>query len=171
MKTLYLLRHAKSSWDHPGLRDHQRPLAGRGQKAAPRVGSYMSERGYEPELVLCSTSERTRQTWALVEPELSTRPDVRFLDEVYHASAGSLLVLATEIPDDYSSAMLIGHNPGMHAVADWLSGHGDDEVLDELGVKYPTAALAVISFDVAHWSDVRAGAGTLEDFKKPRELD
>ncbi len=67
--------------------------------------------------------------------------------------------------------MLIGHNPGMHAVADWLSGHGDDEVLDELGVKYPTAALAVISFDVAHWSDVRAGAGTLEDFKKPRELD
>jgi len=171
VKTLYLLRHAKSSWDHPGLRDHQRPLAPRGQRAAPRMGAYMAEQGYDPELVLCSTSERTRQTWALVAPELANEPNVQFSDEVYHASAGSLLDLATEIPPVYSSAMLIGHNPGVHAVADWLSGHGNERLLDELGVRYPTAALAVISFDVDDWSDVRAGTGTLEDFVRPRDLD
>jgi phosphohistidine phosphatase len=171
VKTLYMLRHAKSSWDHPGLRDHQRPLAPRGQKAAPRMGTYMAGKGYDPEYVLCSTSERTRQTWALVAPELRSNPSVEFSDEVYHASAGSLLVLATEIPDAYSSAMMIGHNPGMHAVADWLCGYGNERLLDEIGVKYPTAALAVISFDIDHWADVRAGAGTLEDFVRPRDLE
>jgi phosphohistidine phosphatase len=170
LKTLFLLRHAKSSWDHPGLGDHQRPLNARGEKAAPKIGSYMRDRGWLPELVLCSTSERTRQTWALVSPELGGEPQVIFTDEMYHASAGSLLLLIESLPDTVDSVLLLGHNPGTHAAAAILAGSGKDKQLEMLGNKFPTAGLAVFEFDAPLWRDCGADSGELIDFVIPRDV-
>ncbi len=170
MKTLYLLRHAKSSWNHPGLSDHERPLNSRGRTAAPKIGAYMNDQGWAPELVLASTSERTRQTWALVAPELDGEPRVIFTDEMYHASAGSLMLLVESLPDDVDSVLLLGHNPGTHAAADMLAGSGQDHQLETLEYKFPTAGLAVFEFDTTLWRDCRAKSGKLVDFVLPREI-
>jgi len=171
VKTLYLLRHAKSSWDQPDLQDHDRPLNERGREAAPAVGSHMAERGWLPQFVLSSTSKRTRETWDLLSPELEGAPDeVEFTEELYHAHAGTLLTIIEGLDDRWESAMLIGHNPGMHAAADMLAGQGDPELRDELGRKYPTGALAVFEFETNTWSGAHAKAGLLIDFVKPRAL-
>jgi len=111
VKTLYLLRHAKSSWDDPDLRDHDRPLNDRGRGAAPKMGKHMAEQGWLPQLVMSSTSQRTRETWDLLSPELDGAPDeVEFSEELYHAHAGTLLTLIEGLDDGWDSAMLIGHN-------------------------------------------------------------
>jgi len=171
VKTLYLLRHAKSSWDDPDLRDHDRPLNDRGRGAAPKMGKHMAEQGWLPQLVMSSTSQRTRETWDLLSPELDGAPDeVEFSEELYHAHAGTLLTLIEGLDDGWDSAMLIGHNPGMHAAADMLAGDGDPNLRDELGRKFPTGALAVYEFDVDSWSGAHAKVGNLIDFVKPRKL-
>jgi len=169
VKTLYLLRHAKSSWDHPGLRDHQRPLAVRGRKAAPAVGRHMAERGWAPELVLCSTATRTRETWDLVQTELETVP-VRYEDDIYGASAGELLNLVRRAPADIDHLMVVGHNPSMESLASALAGEGPDQELDRLDRKYPTGALAVLVADIDDWSEAAPGAFALAAFVRPRDL-
>jgi phosphohistidine phosphatase len=146
---LYLLRHAKSSWDEPGLADHDRPLARRGKRAADAMGRYMREHGIEPEVVLCSSATRTRQTL-----ERLGLPDARIEPELYGADAATLRAL---IPDA-SSAMLIGHNPGMQDLALSLARSGAK--LGELAEKFPTGALATIELDT----------GELVDFVRPRDL-
>jgi phosphohistidine phosphatase len=146
---LYLLRHAKSSWDEPGLADHDRPLARRGKRAADAMGRYMREHGIEPEVVLCSSATRTRQTL-----ERLGLPDARIEPELYGADAATLRAL---IPDA-SSAMLIGHNPGMQDLALSLARSGAK--LGELAEKFPTGARATIELDT----------GELVDFVRPRDL-
>jgi phosphohistidine phosphatase len=170
LKTLYLLRHAKSSWNHPGVRDHERPLNARGRAAAPKIGAYMRDQGWLPELVISSTSERTRQTWALVSEELDGDPRVIFTDEMYHASAGSLMLLIESLPDEVDSVLLLGHNPGTHSAADMLAGNGNDQQIETLEYKFPTAGLAVFEFDTSAWRDCRAKSGELIDFVLPKEI-
>jgi phosphohistidine phosphatase len=113
MKTLYLLRHAKSSWDHPGLSDFERPLAPRGERAAPRLATFMKEEDLIPAVVLCSTARRARETWALMENELGGAAQVTFLDSLYGAGPGRMLEAARIHAEDRSPVMLVGHNPGM----------------------------------------------------------
>ena len=169
MVKVSLFRHAKSAWNNPGLDDFDRPLAPRGEKAAPRMGRYMAAEGLEPDIVLCSTAVRARQTLELAAREWTSSPEIRFEDRLYHAGPRDMLGALQSLDDTIDHAMLVGHNPGMHALALNLSGAGDEADFEALRFKYPTAALAVINFD-GPWAAVAAGAGHLRRFVVPREL-
>ena len=113
MKTLLLLRHAKSSWSNPSLRDFDRPLNERGLKAAPLIGSLLLKRQLQPGLVLSSPAERARQTAALVVEAAQFAITPRFDERIYEASALALLELISQIDDGVEQAMIVGHNPGI----------------------------------------------------------
>ena len=119
-RRLILLRHAKSDW--PDVPDLDRPLAKRGRRDAPRIGRWLHEHGYQPDVVVVSDAARTRQTWDLVAPELGESPAVHFEPRAYAASALTLLYLAQELPARYRTALLIGHNPGLSELATSLAG-------------------------------------------------
>ena len=129
MKRLWLLRHAKSSWDEPGLADHDRPLAPRGRKAGKRMRRWAAEHDVRPDLVLCSTAVRARATLDLVAPALGA-PDVEIEGGLYHAWADDLLERLRGVPPDSTSVLLIGHNPGLHDLAALLAPPGPDGVPD-----------------------------------------
>ena len=171
MLTLYLLRHAKSSWDHPSLADFDRPLAARGREAAPRMGRLMRDEGHTPEIVLCSPALRARQTKDLVLDVLDYDPEVRLIDGLYNFGDGSgLLHIIQQVGNECSSLMLIGHNPSMENLALKLAGSGKSAHLKDMARKYPTAALAVIEFEADDWGDVKAGKGKLVSFTRPKAL-
>lgn len=171
MLILCLLRHAKSSWEDASIQDFDRPLAARGKDAAPRMGAYMAEHGIAPQLILCSTAMRARQTLALVLPKLPNDPSVDFEDALYLASPSTLLARIRKVEANVTCAMIVGHDPGMHGLAIELSGRGDSENLHRLANKFPTAGLAVISFRTSQWSQLKPKAGRLERFMFPRLLD
>ncbi len=129
MLTLSLLRHAKSSWDDPGLQDFDRPLNDRGREAAPRMGRFMAKNGVSPELVLCSSSVRTRQTLDLVLAHLSPAPTVAYEDAIYLAAASMLLQRVRKVAAKATTRHGGGHDPGMHQLAVELAGCGDPEHL------------------------------------------
>ncbi len=170
MKTVYLLRHAKSSWSEPRLSDHDRPLAARGLAAAPRMGEHLSRLRPGPGLVLCSSSVRTRQTWELVAAQLDEPPPTSFRRECYHASADDLLRLLQSTDDSIDAVLLIGHNPGLADLAESLAGRGPALELGRLRLKFPTAALACFRFDTPTWRALTPGAGELSCFVRPRDL-
>ena len=167
MKRLYLLRHAKSSWKEPGLPDHDRPLAGRGRRAAKAIARHLREQGIEPQLVLCSPARRARETLEAIEPALGRRA-VRVEPELYGASAGVLLEQLRGVRDDLESVMLVGHNPGLQQLALALARPAPE--LDELEAKYPTAALVTLAFPGPSWRDLDRGTAELVGFVRPRDL-
>ena len=159
-KHLWILRHAKSSWDDSDLDDHDRPLAPRGRRAAKAMAGYIRREGVAPALVLCSSALRARETLERVNPsgEWMIEP------ELYGADVSDLLALLRRVPERVPSVMLIGHNPGMQMLALALA--------DELGAiaeKFPTGALATLEFEGA-WSELGPGRGRLVDFVRPRDL-
>ena len=157
MKTLYLLRHAKSSWNDASMRDFDRPLNERGRAAAPLIGKHLAtESLIEPSLI-CSPAQRTRETAELVLPNIQPRFDER----IYEASLRDLLQVVSEIDDDKHVAILIGHNPGLEELLAFLTGKPRP---------MPTCALAKIVFGVESWKEIRADEGTLEQFVTPKEL-
>ena len=162
MKRLYLLRHAKSSWDQPELDDFDRPLAPRGLRAAPRMGEYMRTRQYRPAIALCSPALRARQTWSCVRDALDCRVTERMRPELYDAEPDALLEAVRSIDGGYDSAIVVAHNPGIQGLAAGLAGEG--AAIDA----YPTAALAV--FDIGSWADILPGEGVLLEFIRPRDL-
>lgn len=171
MKTLLLLRHAKSNWDDPVLADFDRPLATRGRKAAPSMGRELERRGWRPDAVLVSTAKRTRQTWDLVAAELWAAPQPEFRGLLYDASAEQLLAELRQAPAAVKTLLLIGHNPGMEDLAQLLAGDGSDaQALERLREKFPTAALARLRFEGA-WTDLGAGAARLSHCLRPKDLD
>ena len=172
MKTLYLLRHAKSQWGREYPDDFERPLAPRGHRAAVRMGQEMRARGYVPDLVLCSQARRALETWQLVAPELAAEVPDKTMRSLYLAPPSRLIEVIHRQPDALGSVMLIGHNPGMEHLAAHLSGPGSrDGATSRLREKYPTAALAVITFETVRWSGIAPGAGRLVKFLRPRELE
>jgi phosphohistidine phosphatase len=164
---LWLLRHAKSSWDDDGLADVDRPLAPRGERAARAMAAYLKSEGIRPELVLSSPAARARGTLEIVLPSLGA-PEVLVEPDLYTFDPEPLVERLRAIPETVSSAMLVGHNPAMQALAVWLARTG--ERLPELREKYPTGALAELELDVPRWEDVDAGSATLSRFVPPREL-
>jgi phosphohistidine phosphatase len=170
MLTLTLLRHAKSSWSNPSLPDRERPLASRGTADAPLIGRAMSERGIDPELVLCSSARRTRDTLALVLPELKVEPRVVYEDAFYHASPAEMLRALHAVQPGTSRVMIVGHNPELQVFALDLIGSGSKHLRDRLREKYPTAGLAVITFASGLWSNIAVNTGTLTLFLGPRDL-
>ena len=172
MRTLLLFRHAKSSWDNPKLSDHDRPLSERGRKAAPRMGQYMREHRLLPELIVCSTAVRTRETLTLaIEDLASSPPQVVFDVSLYEASHAEILRIVHGTAPDVQSLMLIGHNPGMQILAFALSCEDDTECRLRVAQKFPTAGLAIITFDVDDWSSIAPGTGVFRDFVTPKLLD
>ncbi len=171
MLKLYLLRHGKSAWDDPDIGDHARPLSQRGVADGPRMGRYMAQHGLKPDCVLSSDSVRTRETVALVLPELGTpEPRVEYDPELYLASAYGIAERLRAGAGEASCVMIVGHNPGMHALALALAGEGCSKGMQHLAVKYPTAALAVFEFDTDDWGEVSPGKGVLKAFVRPRDL-
>jgi phosphohistidine phosphatase len=163
---LYLLRHAKSSWADPALPDHDRPLAPRGRRDARRIAGHLTAFGIEPELVLCSSSARTRETLELIRPALHGGT-VEFEEELYAASADELLARIRRVPDGIASTLLIGHNPGQQQLALALASGGAER--DRLAEKFPTAALATLVFS-PDWQHLAPGEATLAAYVVPKEL-
>ena len=171
MKTLLILRHAKSSWANPGLDDFDRPLNKRGREAAPLMADYLTAQGLSPDLVLCSAARRTLETWDLVSRRLEPEPPVKQLRSLYLASSTRILQAVQRAPGDAARILVIGHNPGMERLAAQLAGPGSSgPALDDLQTKFPTAALAVMTADVAGWRDLAFGRARLTAFVKPRDL-
>jgi phosphohistidine phosphatase len=170
MKTIFLLRHAKSSWEDDSLPDHDRPLSKRGRAAAPRIGAYMRGAGYLPDLVLCSTATRTRLTLHAVLSELGVEPAIEFQEELYLATPSEMINLVRSVPDTVEGILMVGHNPGTGMLAASLSGDGLPERISLMRAKFPTTALAIIELSVDRWKDVIDGCGTLKEFIRPRDL-
>ena len=166
MHTLYLLRHAKSSWDDPTLADHERPLAARGRRDSKRIAKHLRRLGIEPELVLCSPATRTRETLEVLRPAIGTST-VMFEEELYLASSNRLIARIHLVPDSVASVLLIGHNPGLHELALALVAAGDD--MERLEEKFPTAALATLAFGDA-WSRLARADATLTAYVVPKQL-
>ena len=171
MRRLLLLRHAKSDWSDPALDDFDRPLAPRGARAAPRMGRHLKRKGLVPDLVLCSTARRAQETWDLVAAELGREVPVQFSKGLYAVSSAALLAAIRRVPDDCGRLLLIGHNPEIEDLAHRLAGTGKAKALALLAEKYPTGALAEIRFARDSWSKIGEGAGTLQRFVRPRDLD
>jgi phosphohistidine phosphatase len=174
-RRLILLRHAKSAW--PDVADAERPLAGRGRRAAPAAGRWLRESGYVPDRVLCSTARRARETWQLAEDELGAHPRASFEQRVYGATATELLDLARETPSGVRTLMIVGHEPAMRDLtlelaedlADAQPRNHGEQALERVKAKFPTAAIAVLAF-AGSWPELGPGQARLADFVVPSEL-
>jgi phosphohistidine phosphatase len=168
-KQLFVLRHAKSSWDDPGLDDHERPLAPRGRRAVRAMAEYLRSNGIEPALILCSSARRTRETLEGVGLSGETLIE----DGLYAASPGRVLERLHEVADEVESAMVVGHNPAMQVLVLRLAAGGGSELdgtqLSEVQHKFPTGALATLTFE-GDWSELSPGGARLESFVRPKRL-
>lgn len=172
MKTLTLLRHAKSSWDDPVARDFDRPLNGKGQRAALTVGRYMRSEGMTFDHVVASPAARIVETVEQVETGYGSDLAPAWDRRVYLASASTLLDVIHDLPRETTSVLLIGHNPGLEdLILALIPDRAGDALRDSVEEKFPTAAIAVMTFEVAEWAAVRADSGTLVRFTRPRDLD
>ena len=171
MLTLLLLRHGKSSWDDAELDDHERPLSARGRSAAEAMGAYLATHGPRPDFVISSSAVRARQTLDRVLLQLGPpAPGATIEPELYLAPASTMLDHVRRTGAEIRSLMLIGHNPGMHALALELTGSGLRRDIASMAIKFPTCGLAVLTFDTDAWTDVRPASGRLELFLPPRSL-
>lgn len=161
MKTLLLLRHAKSSWDDSSLRDFDRPLAPRGERDAPRIGKALRKRGTSPDLIVSSPAVRAKATIKAVIKAAKLDVDPQFDEAIYGASSAELMRVIRRLPDSSSRALLVGHNPGFEDMVGRLTG---------LHERMPTASLACIEFQIARWDDVDDGKGKLAWLLTPKQL-
>jgi phosphohistidine phosphatase len=171
MRTLLLMRHAKSSWDQPGLPDLDRPLAPRGRLAAPLIARHLQTEGLIPDLVLCSPALRVQETWQLMSPVWGGGIASQTLRSLYPGAPVHLLETLRQLPDEVGRALLIGHNPGLAAFAAALAAAGPKQAMQRMGAKFGTAAVAVLTFEIDHWRALAPGSGRLESFVRPKDLD
>ena len=177
MKKLLLLRHAKSSWKNPTLSDFDRPLNERGRDAARDMGRHIAMEGLVPELVLCSTAARAEETWTIAEASLSgtgvalAAPEVKHFRSLYLAPPARILETIRRQAPEVGSIMVIAHNPGLENLTARLAGPGSDRrALARVQEKYPTAALALFTYESSTWSELEDGAARLTGFVQPRDL-
>jgi phosphohistidine phosphatase len=161
MKTLYLLRHAKSSWKDETIIDVERPLNGRGRKASQAVGSFLKREKIIPDLVLSSSAIRARQTTDIVMEAARLRTDLRFDERIYEAAAQRLLEVVRQIEKSKKSVLLVGHNPGLEEFLKMLTGTVDP---------MPTATLAKVVSSASNWADISDKSATLEWIINPKQL-
>ena len=160
MKQLFLLRHAKSSWDDPALSDFERPLNRRGREAAPFMGELIAKKMITPEIVISSPAVRARQTAELFKDAAGLQCPFRFERAIYDASLTDLRTIVTELEEEYVSALLVGHQPGTRELIRFLTGESPE---------VPTACFASRSLNVDNWADIRNGSGKLELILRPKE--
>jgi phosphohistidine phosphatase len=170
VKTLYVLRHAKSSWDDPSLDDRDRPLAPRGRRAVARLAAHLDRVGVGPALVLCSPAHRARATLDVLLPHFDENVKVQIDEALYATSPERLLRVVRRTPPETRSLMLVGHNPELHELLLLLTGDGESAALRHLHAKFPTGALATLDLGATEWSELGPGAAYLRDLVVPREL-
>jgi len=169
-KNLYILRHAKAETGLPHQDDHSRKLVERGIQAAQIMGAHMFRQGIKPDKVICSDAVRTHETWSQIESIYPVPLNVEFSRKLYLASANEMLQSLVRLPNQLSSVMLIGHNPGVHQVCLKLAKEGDEDLLDRMYLKFPTCALAVINLGDTTWENIADARGALTDFITPKML-
>ena len=162
MKTLLVLRHAKSSWKDASVSDHDRPLNKRGMRTAPRMGRLLADEDLVPDAVFCSTARRARDTAELVTAAAGFEGKIEYRDDLYHAAPDAYLAAAAAVKGDPDRVMVVGHNPGMEMLVRVLAGHAE---------AFPTAALAVIDLDIDEWTEAPEADGHLVNLWRPRELE
>lgn len=170
MKTIFLLRHAKSSWKDPGLADIDRPLNKRGKKSAKTLAAHMAAEGIQPDLVLCSAAKRTLSTLRRVRKGFGADVATIVDESYYHAGVGDWMRHLLDIKPGVQSAMIIGHNPGIEELAHHLIGGGDEDAYGRLSFKYPTGGLAVMTANIGNWRTLKRGSARLVSFVCPRDL-
>lgn len=170
MPRLLLLRHAKSSWSEPGLKDHDRPLNARGRAACAAMGGWMAAQGLAPDHVLSSTSARTRETWTRVAAVAGWKIGPAWFEELYLAPAATMLAILRREGGTAGTVLMIGHNPGIEALARRIGDGGDTAARRRLLAKFPTAGMACIDLD-APWAQAGTAPGRLVSFTVPRDLD
>ena len=162
MKTVILLRHAKSSWDSPASSDFQRPLNSRGIRDAPRIGAWIAEQGIRPDWVLCSAATRAQETLAGLQAALDLDVHITITDDLYLAPPTTAIELLSQIDDSVECSLVIAHNPGMEGLLWGLCGVDNS---------MPTCALAVIELPIDSWMAIDLNCqGTLQYYITPREL-
>ena len=171
MLTLTMLRHAKSSWGDTSLSDKERPLNGRGKSQAQQMGTHLTQKEIEPELIICSTAKRARQTLKQIMTHWQTNANVIYEDRLYLASTNSIVTLLAEHGSSVSHIMIIGHNPGFHQLASTLADTGDENDLATLSQRYPTATLCVIKSKAEQWKNIDQNTGELAIFTTPKSLN
>ncbi len=162
VKTLLILRHAKSSWDDDSLSDHDRPLNKRGKRAAHRMGRLLDEENLWPDLILSSTAERAATTTQRVTEAGGFAGEVYYIRELYGAGPQDLIEAVRELGDEAGSVMIVAHNPGLEDLVHQMTGENH---------RLPTAALVRILVPIENWGDLEADGGTLAGIWLPRELD
>lgn len=163
MKTVLLMRHAKSSWDNPAMDDHERPLNPRGLGAAPRMGQLIKDEGLCPQVIVSSTAVRAQSTARLVAEACGFEDEIVFTDDLYLAPPSRYLDIVWNLADDCDCVLLVGHNPGISELASGICGEP---------VSMPTAALACTRTDHDAWSQYEnAPASQLVGFWRPKGLD
>lgn len=167
LRRLVVLRHAKSAWPLD-VADHERPLAPRGRRDAPAAGRALAEADCLPDLALCSTAVRARRTWELAAAEWGTPPPVRYDRRLYAASPAGLLAVVHEVPAEMETLLLIGHNPGLEELVLALADDGLDDTLERVRTKFPTSAIAVLSWYGTTWRALTPGTALLTSMTVPR---
>ncbi|MFD1657313.1 SixA phosphatase family protein [Streptomyces caeni] len=167
LRRLVVLRHAKSAWP-AGVPDHERPLTPRGRRDAPAAGRALAEADCLPDLALCSTAVRARQTWELASGQWGTPPPVRLQPRLYAADVPDLLGCVREVPAAVRSVLLVGHNPGLTDLVLTLAGDGLDDTLERVRARFPTSAIAVLAWHGGTWEALAPGTALLTDVIVPR---
>lgn len=161
MRTLYLLRHAKSSWDDTSMRDFERPLANNGRKACATIGDFIQEKGIDFDLVLVSTALRTRETIELIKERAKFSGEVRYDERIYEATVPQLLEIISQVDNECESVLIVGHNPGLEELLSLLTGEQH---------RVTTANFAKIKVNAPKWSANLANKGTLDWLIRPKDI-
>jgi len=170
MKSLYLMRHAKSDWGDYTLPDHERPLNERGCEAAAKMGAYFDTNGISPALILCSTAKRTRETLDILISNSGITAPTEYCADIYEASVQTLMSLIKDKGANNSSLLMIGHNPGFHMLGLELSKPSEGNAYQKLLHRLPTGALMEIEFDGETFSEIASQTGHLRSFIRPKSL-
>ena len=162
MKTLYLVRHAKSSWKYPRLDDFERPLNKRGRKNAPFMGSILRELKVSPDLIVSSPANRAAVTARIIAAALDyPLEDIRYSEAIYEFGEKALIEVVKEIDDDVNQAMVVGHNPATNGLANYI---GDQSIGN-----IPTCGVFCVELDIASWSNIKAHCGKVKFFEYPKK--
>jgi len=162
MKTLYLVRHAKSSWKYPNLDDFERPLNKRGRKNAPFMGQLLKKLKVTPDLIISSPANRAATTARIIAAKINfALENIRYSETIYEFSEGTLIQVVKHIDDGVAKAMVVGHNPGLNGLANYL---GDQSISN-----IPTAGIYCLDLNIASWTKIRENCGKLKFFEFPKK--
>tara|TARA_Y100000590_G_scaffold220753_1_gene249830 strand:- start:1392 stop:1904 length:513 start_codon:yes stop_codon:yes gene_type:complete len=170
MKTIFLLRHAKSSWDNTKLEDFDRPLATRGIKSCKKIGKFFKKKKLVPDIVYCSTAVRAKQTWDLINRIVEKKKNIIYEDQLYMANSSIFMNFVKKTNDNFKTLMIVSHNPGIENFAIELIKNKESDFYKDINLKYPTGGIAIINFKLKHWSKMNYETGDIYEFIKPREL-